>query len=500
MQYSEYREHDGLGLAELIRSGVVPAEEVLEAAVARAEEVGPRLGALTQRLYDQARERVRGGSDGPAASGGPFAGVPFLLKDLYQEMAGMSSSAGSRALANVPAAETAEVVRRWTDAGLVVFGRTNTPEFGTSAVTEPAAFGPARNPWRLDRTPGGSSGGAAAAVAAGIVPLAGANDGGGSMRNPAACCGVFGFKAGRGVVPAGPARAEGFHGGLVDGVLSRTVRDSAAGLDCLTGFDPAGPFAAAAPDRSFTEQVTREPGTLRIGFNASAALGEPHPEAVRAMTDAAELLTSLGHQVEEVPPPVDFAEISVDFLRAWSVHLASEVEAASAHAPQSSFELETRLLAAVGRSTSAPQLLSALQNWHGHARRLARFHEHYDLLLTPSVASPPWRVGELETPRASRVLGKAVLALRAGGLVRRSGILDKLAQDSMSRVPYTQLANITGRPAMSVPLHWTPEGLPLGVQFVAPLAGESTLFQLAGQLERARPWAGHEPPLAPGDD
>ncbi|MBK0867710.1 amidase [Saccharopolyspora sp. HNM0986] len=490
MHYSEYREHDGLGLAELIRTGAVPAAEVLEAAVARAEDVGPRLGALTQRLYDQARERVRGG-----APEGPFTGVPFLLKDLHQEVAGLPSSGGSRALRTVPAAETAEVVRRWTDAGLVVFGRTNTPEFGAKPITEPAAFGPARNPWQLDRTPGGSSGGAAAAVAAGIVPLAGASDGGGSIRIPAACCGVFGLKAGRGSVPAGPMRGENFHGAALDGVVSRSVRDSAAALDCLAGPDPAGPFAAAAPERSFAEEVTREPAPLRIGFTAVSALGDPHPEAVRAMTDAAELLTSLGHHVEEVPPPVDLSALAVDFLQAWSVRLAAALDEAARHAPHSSFELDTRLLAAAGRSTGAAQYVSTLDRWHQHTRRLAEFHQHHDLLLTPSLAGPPLRIGELDTPKALQVLGKAALALRGGGLLRRSGVVDRVARGNLRHVPYTQLANITGRPAMSVPLHWTPEGLPLGVQFVAPLAGEGTLFQLAGQLEQARPWAGHEPPL-----
>ncbi|GAB3278622.1 amidase [Parasphingorhabdus pacifica] len=491
MEYSEYREHDGVGLAHLIRTGQVSAGEVLEAAVARADEVNERLNAITVALHDEARERARGELQGP------LSGVPFLLKDLHQEIAGVPSSSGSQVLSTIPAAETAEVVRRWTAAGLVPFGRTNTPEFGAKPITEPAAFGPARNPWRLDRTPGGSSGGAAAAVAAGIVPLAGASDGGGSIRIPAASCGVFGLKAGRGLVPAGPARGEEFHGAALDGVVSRTVRDSAAALDALVGFDPTGPFAAALPERSFTDEITREPGTLRIGFSARSALGTPASQAVEALTDAAEVLESLGHEVEAVDPPVDLAALTVDFLEAWSVKLASAMDETIRRtgAPRNAFELDTRLLAAVGRSMSGPEYVATLERWHEHTRRLAKFHQNYDLLLTPTLAGPPLRIGELDTPKALQMIGRAALRLRGGPILRRSGVVDTVARRNLRHVPYTQLANMTGRPAMSVPLYWTPDELPLGVQFVGPLSGEGTLFRLAAQLERARPWADRRPPL-----
>ncbi|WP_309501048.1 amidase [Saccharopolyspora gloriosae] len=494
MEYADYRRRDGVELAELIGAGEVSASEVLDAALARAEQVNPRLNAITQRLDDRARERAR---NTPA---GPLGGVPFLLKDLNQEISGLPSSGGSRSLRTVAAAETAEVVRRWEAAGLVVFGRTNTPEFGAKPITEPVAFGPARNPWALDRTPGGSSGGAAATVAAGIVPLAAASDGGGSIRIPAACCGVFGLKAGRGLVPAGPQRAEGFHGAAVDGVVSRSVRDSAVGLDALVGFDPMAPYAAAAPERPFAEEVRREPGKLRIGFSAASALGDPDPAAVKALRSAADLLAELGHEVEEVPPPVDLAALTVEFLRAWSVKLAhalSEAERLTG-ARSNNFELDTRLLAAAGRSISGPDYVTVLEAWHGHSARLAEFHRHHDLLLTPSLAGPPVRIGELATPAPLRVLGRIVLAARGGGLLRRTGIVDRVARTNMRHVPYTQLANITGRPAMSVPLHRTADGLPLGVQFVAPLTGEGTLFRLAAQLEQAAPWAHQEPAALDG--
>ncbi|NYH77096.1 amidase [Actinopolyspora biskrensis] len=491
MDYSEYREHDGVGLAGLVREGAVSASEPLDAALARCARVNDRINAVTRTTEETARGLAAG------AGRGELAGVPFLLKDLQQELAGHPSSAGTRALAEVPRADTAEVVRRWLDAGLVPFGRTNSPEFGAKPVTEPEAFGPTRNPWSPDRTPGGSSGGAAAAVAAGIVPVAAASDGGGSIRIPAASCGVFGLKPGRGLVPAGPDRAENFHGAALDGVVSRTVRDSAAALDSVAGGSAAGPYAPAEPPRSFSAETALEPGKLRIGFTARSALGRPHPHAVEALTDAARLLESLGHHVEPVEPPVDLDALSVDFLRAWSVKLAVSLDEAAriAGAPERAFELDSRLLAAAGRAVGAPEYSALLDGWHDYTRKLAEFHRGHDLLLTPGLAGPPVRVGELDTPPALRAAGRAGLALRLGGLLRSSGAVDRVARKNLRHVPYTQLANITGRPAMSVPLYWNPEGLPLGVQFVGPLAGEGMLFRLAAQLEGARPWSGHEPPL-----
>ncbi|WP_438388685.1 amidase [Actinopolyspora saharensis] len=491
MDYSEYREHDGVGLAGLVRAGAVSASELLDAALERCARVNGRINAVTRSTEDAARKLA-------AAPGrGELAGVPFLLKDLQQDWAGHPSSAGTRALAELPRPATAEVVRRWLDAGLMPFGRTNTPEFGAKPITEPEVFGPTRNPWSPERTSGGSSGGAAAAVAAGIVPLAAASDGGGSIRIPAASCGVFGLKPGRGLVPAGPDRAENFHGAALDGVVSRTVRDSAVALDSVAGGSADGPYAPAEPVRSFRAETELEPGKLRIGFTARSALGRPHPHAVEALTDAARLLESLGHHVEPVEPPVDLDALSVDFLRAWSVKLAASIDEARriSGASERDFELDSRLLAAAGRAVGAPEYSALLDRWHGYTRELAEFHSGYDLLLTPGLAGPPVRVGELETPPALRAAGRAGLALRLGGLLRSSGAVEHVARKNLRHVPYTQLANITGRPAMSVPLYWDPEGLPLGVQFVGPLAGEGALFRLAAQLERARPWSGHEPPL-----
>ena len=278
MRADEYASHDALALAELVARGQVTPPELLEAARARAREVNPRVNAIVRWMDEVADERVA------APLSGPFAGVPFLLKDLYQEYAGLPSAGGCRALAAVPATRHATVVERWLAAGLVIFGKTNTPEFGAKGVTEAELYGPARNPWDLTRTPGGSSGGAAAAVAAGVLPVAGASDGGGSIRIPAGCCGLLGLKAGRGLIPSGPESSEPLFGMATNGVISRSVRDTATMIDVLAGAEAVSPYAPAGLDRPLADEVGREPGRLRIGFlHASVINSTPHPEAVAAV-------------------------------------------------------------------------------------------------------------------------------------------------------------------------------------------------------------------------
>lgn len=487
-----YRAHDAVGLAELVASGAVHPSELLGAALARAERVEPVINSIRLLLPEFARARAAGPLNGP------FAGVPFLVKDLAQHIAGTPTASGSRALVHVRRPEHSTVVRRWLDAGLVVFGRTATPEFGARAVTEPVLGGPTRNPWDPSRTPGGSSGGAAAAVAAGIVPVAGASDGGGSIRIPAAACGLFGLKAGRGVVPAGPDVDEGFHGAAVQGVVSRTVRDSAVMLDVLAGPEPAGPYRVEPPGRPYADAVHRDPGPLRIGLTTASPLGgEVHPDALAATRDAAALLTSLGHVVEESAPAVDGRALAVDFLTTWYGMIASQVDAARelTGCGDDAFETETRVMAAIGRATPAPCYLAARARWQRHTRALAAFHERYDLLLTPTLARPPWPIGALDLPVPARLGARAALAVRAGGLLGRVGPVESLVDANLAPVPFTQLANVTGRPAASVPLYRTGAGLPLGVQFVGRPGAEPTLLALAAQLERARPWAHLEPVL-----
>ncbi|WP_033434973.1 amidase [Saccharothrix syringae] len=487
MDERDYLGHDGLALAGLVASGEVRAEELLAAARDRARAVNPEVNAVCTWLDDHADQRVAG------ELSGPFAGVPFLLKDLHQDIAGTPTANGCRALAGRPAEHTGTVVGRWLDAGLVVFGKTNTPEFGSKGITEPELHGPTRNPWAPDRTPGGSSGGAAAAVAAGIVPVAAASDGGGSIRIPAACTGLVGLKPGRGLVPSGPVESEPLNGLATAGVISRTVRDTAAMLDVISGPDAMSPYAPAVPEGSFLDRLDEAPAPLRVGYTTRCALrAQPHPEAVRAVEHAAALLTDLGHHVEEVDPPHDDRQLARDFLVTWFVHQAVEVARVRrlTGAGDEGFEQDTLLMAALGRTFGAVEFHEAQERRRSYVAALASFHEGHDLLLTPTLGEPPIRVGSLETPGYLRTLARAVLRTRTTGVLRHLGAVDQVVERNLRWVPYTQLANVTGRPAISLPLHRTPDGLPMGVQFLGRLGAEGVLLRLARQLEVAAPWEG----------
>ncbi len=493
---SEYDQLDGLAQAALVRSGQLTAAELCAAAVARAEAVNPLINAIVTPLYEPARARAAAG-----LPPGPFGGVPFLLKDFGAFYAGAPQASGSRALRGFVPGEDAELVRRWQAAGLNILGKTNTPEFALLGVTEPVLFGACRNPWSLAHTPGGSSGGAAAAVAAGIVPLAGAGDGGGSIRIPAACCGLFGLKPSRGRVPTGPEQGEKWQGAAVEHVLTRSVRDSAAALDATLGPDPGAPYFLPAPARPYLEEVGREPGLLRVAFSLGHPLGSAlHPECATAVRDAAQLLESLGHEVEEVPLPFDGRAVAQSFLMLYFGETGASIADLARHlgrpARPADVEPTTWLLGLLGRTYSAADFAAARHAWNDFARQMGRFHLTHDLLLTPTLAAPPVRVGELQPKPSEQTLLKIVNTFSLGGFVRRSGLVDKLAEQSLEKTPYTQLANLTGQPAMSVPLHWTADGLPCGVQFIAPLGAEDVLFRLAGQLEQARPWRHRRPVLS----
>lgn len=496
--FKEYLQHDATGLAALIARGEVSASEVLEAALARAAKVDPQLAAICIPMQAIARQRAQ------LRLHGPFAGVPFLLKDIGQDYAGVPSPSGSRALQNWVPRHHAEVVQRFLDAGLVVFGKTAAPEFALRAETAPLIWDrPTRNPWDPTRTPGGSSGGSAAAVAAGIVPAAGASDGGGSIRIPAAYCGLFGLRPSRGRVPSGPDQGEVWDGASSQHVLSRSVRDSARLLDMIAGPESGDPFAIATPAQTFADVIGLPPRPLRIGYCIDSPLGTSvHAECIEAVLHTAKLLTGLGHSVEPAAPAYDGHALARSYISMYfgqtaaSIARARRLTGASDHA----FELETRILALLGRTLSAGDYVNERLRWNDYARALGQFHHSYDLYLTPTTAQPPNRIGELATPPAQRVAASVVLALRAGRLLLKSGMVDQLVAASLQRVPFTQLSNLTGTPSMSVPLHWAsaePGGveLPFGVQFVARLGDESTLLQLAAQLEQVQPWSDRRPPL-----
>lgn len=491
MHLDEYMALDATALADPVARKQITAAELLALARQRADAVNPRLNAIVCRLDDVA-DRQAADPD----LGGPFAGVPFLLKDLGQEYRGFATSCGSRSLAHDVADRHALVTQRFLDAGLVVFGKTNTPEFGAKGVTEPDYWGPARNPWNTGHTPGGSSGGSGAAVAAGIVPAAGANDGGGSIRIPAACNGLVGLKPSRGLAPYGPQTGELVLGMATQGVVSRTVRDSAALLDAIVGPDPGAAYRAALPDKPFGEQIQHRPDTLKIGYSARSAINaRPDREAVAAVEKAAALLAELGHRVEEVAPPYDDAALGRDFLTIWFAQLYQQVADIKKRtgARDNDFEADTLAIAELGRAGGVLAVMSALENRNDHIQSLAAFHGNYDFFLTPTLATPPLAVGATTTSAALQRVARLVSKARAGKLMGLSGILDGLIQESLGWVPYTQLANLTGRPAISVPLHWTDAGLPLGVQFVGRLGSDGELLRLAAQLEEARPWAHRHP-------
>lgn len=493
MNFDEYRKLDGVALAGLVARGEVSAAELLELAITRAEQVNPRINGLVIPLYEEGRRTAAG----PLS--GPLAGVPMLAKDLFQEMAGAPCYMGNKALKNMGfrAPHDSELVKRWRQAGLVLFGRTNTPEFGAKGITEPDSFGPCRNPWNPDHTPGGSSGGSASLVAAGVVPFAGANDGGGSIRIPAACCGLFGLKPGRGRTPWGPDFGEALHGLSVNHAVTRSVRDCAVLLDAVAGDELASLYPLAPPARPYREETERDPGTLRIAFSNRSPIGTAvDPEAVRAVEKTARLLESLGHRVEEAEPDIDVMAMSMDWLMVWFAKCADSVDEMRrlTGAGDDGFELDTLAMAAFGRSLSAPDYLQCYQRWQTYTRQLMAFLQGYDFLMTPTLALPPACIGAMATPSLQQAALKLVLKVGAQKLLMKTGLVEQMARENLKYTPFTQLANVTGVPAMSVPLHWCDNGLPLGVQFVGGHGDEGKLLSLAAQLERAEPWFDRVPP------
>ncbi len=488
----EYENFDGLGLAELVKKGEVSADELTEAAISRIERDNGNLNAMVCQMFDYGRDLAQAPVDGP------FAGVPTLLKDLGYEMAGFPMSNGSKAYKNNIPDHDSEMVKRFKQAGLVIVGKSSTPEFGLLGITEPELFGPCRNPWNPDHTPGGSSGGAATAVAAGWTPVAPAGDGGGSIRIPAANTGLFGLKPTRGRTPSGPMRGSQWMGAAVSHVITRSVRDSAAMLDATLGADVGASYQTPLPERPYLEEVGREPGKLRIAFNTQSPIGrDVHPDCIRAVEETVNLLTELGHHVEEAAPEVDGMQVARSYVHMYFGEIAAQlmdIEAFLGRRPtKQDVELTTLALGTIGKAVSAGVMLDQLHYWGLAARQMGRFFEGYDLYLTPTTASPPVKVGELEPKPAERMVMSLISGLNLGKLLLRTGMVDRLALDTMQHTPFTQIANICGLPGMSVPLHQFENGLPLGVQFIAPFGREDRLFNLAGQLEQARPWKDKRP-------
>jgi Asp-tRNA(Asn)/Glu-tRNA(Gln) amidotransferase A subunit family amidase len=470
----EFDKYDALGLAELVRKGEVTGEALLERAIRRVEAVNPQINAVVLRHDDLARRHLE-----RQPPSGPFAGVPFLLKDLNTGLAGTVTTDGSRAFAERVASVDTTLPRRAKAAGLTIFGKTASPEFGLTVSTESALWGQTRNPWSLDHIAGGSSGGAAAAVAARIIPIAHASDGGGSIRIPAACCGLFGLKPSRGRIPGARGVGVGWNGLSTQHAVSISVRDSAALLDALAGPEPGDSIVPAAPEGSFLAAVGRPPGPLRIALAAEASTGVPlHPDCRAALEDVAALLEGLGHTVIPTRLPVDGAKLADALALSVAVDVASRLDrrAAELGRPVSEDEVEavTWRMAQRGRASSAQAYQEARAAFDAAGGEIGIEFERYDVILSPTLAEPPGLLGRL-----------SLNATDIGDYARR------LAAFS----PYTALHNEIGVPAMSVPLYWNTVGLPIGVMFAAPYGAEALLFSLAGQLETARPWADRRPPV-----
>lgn len=485
MKQSEYLRFDAIALADLIRRKEVTAREVCDAAIERAAAVNQRLNAICYPQFTDAQKQS-------FPADGTFSGVPMLLKDLAQQQEGQPCTYSCRGLKNNIASQDSEFVRRARDAGLVFLGRTTTPELGLKGITESRMWGATRNPWDLERTPGGSSGGSAAAVAAGIVPMAGANDGGGSIRIPAAYSGLFGLKPSRGRISSGPQAGENWTGASMDHVVTRTVRDSAAMLDVLSGPASGDPFVIKPPEAPYSELMQKSPRALRIGvFTSSPYDTEVAQECVDAVEDAARMLETLGHKVEYARPDFDGLALARCYLALYYGEVSTLMNYAKTElgAIDDDFELDTRLLGMLGEAMPLPEYVKRRQRWNEFSRALGAYFEGYDLYLCPTAGQMPAKIGELDTPAHMQVVARLMLKLNAGKLVHRTGQVEQMALESLAKTPFTQLANLTGTPAMSVPLSWS-NGLPVGVQFGAPHGGEGVLLQLAAQLEEASPWFG----------
>ena len=492
-RFKEYESHDGLGLAELVRKNEVTPEELCEAAIERIEARNPEINAVITPMFDKARAVAK-----EIKPENPFAGVPFLLKDLMAACAGVTLNNGCKGLRNYVPDYDSELVKRFKLAGVNILGKTNTPEFGLVAYTEPDLHGPTRNPWNTGHTPGGSSGGSAAAVASGMVPLASGGDGGGSIRIPSSCCGLFGLKPTRGRTPTGPDYGELWEGATIEHVITRSVRDSAAMLDATCAPDLGAPYIIQQPERPYLEEVRREPGKLRIAFNTRSPLDMPvHPEIVKATLETALMLQKLGHDVDEAAPEIDGRSLAMSYLSMYFGEVAADIhelqKVLGREARRDDVETLTWTLGMLGKATSAFSFVKAIRLWGQASRIMARFHETYHVYLTPTMAFPPIRVGALKPKPLENVALKMVNRLGLGKLLKRTGIVEKLAMENLSKTPFTQLANFTGQPAMSVPLQWTSEGLPCGMHFMAPMGDEATLFRLARQLEVEKPWFDKRP-------
>ena len=473
--FADYEAYDGLGLAGLVRRGQVTPDELLEAAIERVEARNGAVNAVVSRLDEYARRAIASG-----LPDGPFRGVPYLLKDLGGWLAGDRVTRGSRFFADTPPVTAdSEHVSRLKAAGLVFFGRTNSCELGLSLTCEPQLYGPTRSPWDTQRISGGSSGGAAASVGARMVPMAHASDGFGSIRAPAACCGLVGLKPTRGRNTMAPYAGEGLGGLSTEHAVTLSVRDTAALLDATAGPGPGDPYGVAAPARPFLAEVGADPGSLRIAFTTKAPNGAPvAPEYLATLRETAQLCAELGHRVEEVDPAVDGEQVVPTFLTLASantvVNLGSHPTKGRPPHP-GEVEAVTYATGKLGEQVTAADYVRATQTAHRLGRQMAAFHANWDALLTPGLGTLPPQLGWIDM---------------------MMGDVQEYWRRVFTFSPFTVWFNLTGQPAMMLPIGRSATDFPIAVQLVAPFGDEATVFRVGGQLEAARPWFDRKPPVA----
>ena len=468
MSFIEYPQFDALGLAQAIAKKKVSPPEVIEAAIARAEALNPKLNAIIFKAYDEARVAARG-----KLAKGSFTGVPMLLKDMRANVKGWPNRSGSRYVPATPSLFESTLVMRFKAAGLVPMGKTNVPEFGILPTTECKLYGPAHNPWNLAHSPGGSSGGSAAAVAAGIVPIAHATDGGGSIRIPASACGLVGLKVSRGRITQGPGAADATGGLSVDGVVTKSVRDTAAALDAVCATDYGDPYFALPPEGSYLEGIKRKTKRLRVAVSTKMMNGTAHdPEVTSAVKKTANLCESLGHKVEERDPDIDAGALVSAFSTIWCANVAYTLDTlAQQTGKKPSLDVVEGLtlgLYEMGKRVGAAEFIAARAVMTSAGRRFAAWHETYDVWLTATLGRPPMPLGTIDIDETDVLKGFA---------------------PNFGYVPFTSMQNCCGTPGINLPLNWSKEGLPIGVQFTARTGAEMTLLKLAAELEKASPWA-----------
>jgi amidase len=474
MSASEYARHDGLGLAALVARGEVSPAELVESAIARIERHNGALNAVVHKAYDEARRTAAS-----ALPDGPFKGVPFLMKDLGRRVKGWPLSSGSVFAQAGPADDDSVLVQRYRAAGLVLLGATNTPEFGIPGVTHSQRLGLCKNPWNVAHTPGGSSGGSAAAVASGMVPMAHASDGLGSIRIPAACCGLVGLKPTRDRNPWDPDGFGRVCGLAVDHIVCRSVRDSAAMLDATGSPQPASPYAPPPKAGPYLDELQRSPGKLRIAWSSQTPTGRPlDPDVERALLETAELLAALGHDVRQGVLNVDLRELYLAARVMLAANFAAEMKAVIARVGREPGETELGQLARrsyeVGKLVSGADAFTAARRVHALCWQILEQFQGIDVLLTPVLGTLPPRTDDLDPV---------------------AGDLKTFDERTAMSFPFTGPFNMTGQPAISLPLAQSGGGLPVAMMFVARYGDEATLFRIAAQLEQARPWADRHPPI-----